>query len=102
MDEISFYNFLLDAFKQAYKVMRAGAAIYVFHGENEGITFRTSFRDAGLKQSQCLIWEKNTFVLGRQDYQWIHEPILYGWKEGAAHYFVNDRTQDTVLIIDDE
>lgn len=102
MDAVSFYHFLLDAFSQAYRVMREGAAIYVFHGENEGITFRTAFRDAGLKQSQCLIWEKNSFVLGRQDYQWKHEPILYGWKEGAAHYFVDDRTQDTVILTDDE
>jgi len=48
--------------------------------------------------AQCLIWEKNTFVMGRQDYQWRHEPILYGWKEGAAHYFIKDRTQDTVML----
>lgn len=102
MDAVSFYHFLFDAFSQAYRVMREGAAIYVFHGENEGITFRTAFRDAGLKQSQCLIWEKNSFVLGRQDYQWKHEPILYGWKEDAAHYFVDDRTQDTVILTDDE
>lgn len=100
MDEASFYHFLLDAFISAYNIMKAGAPIYVFHGENEGITFRTAFRDANLKQSQCLIWEKNSFVLGRQDYQWRHEPILYGWKEGAAHYFVDDRTQDTVIIDD--
>ena len=50
--------------------------------------------------SECLIWEKNSFVLGRSDYQWRHEPILYGWKEGAGHYFINDRTQDTVLLDD--
>lgn len=50
--------------------------------------------------SECLIWEKNPFVLGRSDYQWRHEPILYGWKEGAGHYFINDRTQDTVLLDD--
>ena len=48
-----------------------------------------------------MIWEKNNFVLGRQDYQWRHEPVLYGWKEGAKHYFVNDRTQDTVILEDD-
>lgn len=56
MDEASFYHFLLDAFISAYNIMKAGAPIYVFHGENEGITFRTAFRDANLKQSQCLIW----------------------------------------------
>lgn len=98
MDSISFYHFLLDAFRLGFEAVRPGAALYVFHSENEGINFRNAFTDAGWKQSQCLIWEKNTFVLGRQDYQWRHEPILYGWKEGAAHYFINDRTQDTVLL----
>ena len=101
MDEISFYKFMLATYQSAYEFMRPGAAIYVFHSENEGVTFRQAFHDAGLKQAQCLIWEKNCFVLGRQDYQWRHEPILYGWKEGAAHYFINDRTQDTVILEDD-
>ena len=76
------------------------AAIYVFHAESTGLQFRQAYSDAGLKLAQCLIWEKNAFVLGRQDYQWRHEPILYGWKEGAGHYFINDRTQDTVLLDD--
>lgn len=102
MDAVSFYNFLYDTYKQAYRVMNPGAAIYVFHSESEGIVFRQAFIDAGLKLAQCLIWEKNTFVIGRQDYQWKHEPILYGWKEGATHYFINDRSQDTVIIMDDE
>lgn len=98
MDNASFYNFLLLAFQNMNEAMRQGAAIYVFHAESTGTQFRQAYTDAGLKLAQCLIWEKNTFVLGRQDYQWRHEPILYGWKEGAAHYFVNDRTQDTVLL----
>ena len=83
---------------RAYEVMRPGAAIYVFHAESSGLTFRQAFVDAGLKLSECLIWEKNSFVLGRSDYQWRHEPCLYGWKEGAGHYFIDDRTQDTVLL----
>ena len=101
MDSDSFYRFLLDAYRSMQRVMREGAAIYVFHAESTGKQFREAFEEAGLKLSQCLIWEKNTFVLGRQDYQWRHEPCLYGWKEGAAHYFIDDRTQDTVLL-DDE
>lgn len=101
MSSESFYHFLYETLKQGFDVMRLGAAAYIFHSENEGINFRRAFCGAGFKQAQCLIWEKNTFVLGRQDYQWRHEPILYGWKEGAAHYFINDRTQDTV-IVDDE
>ena len=98
MDAVSFYQFLLAAFQNMNQSMRPGAAIYVFHAESTGFQFRQAYADAGLKMAQCLIWEKNAFVLGRQDYQWRHEPILYGWKEGAAHYFIHDRTQDTVLL----
>lgn len=100
MDSLSFYEFLLAAFQNINDAMRPGAAAYVFHAESTGLQFRQAYADAGLKMAQCLIWEKNAFVLGRQDYQWRHEPILYGWKEGAGHYFVNDRTQDTVLLED--
>ena len=100
MDSLSFYSFLLAAFQNANKAMRTGAAIYVFHAESTGLIFRQAYADAGLKMAQCLIWEKNAFVMGRQDYQWRHEPILYGWKEGSAHYFVRDRTQDTVILED--
>ena len=98
MDDRSFYLFLLAAFQSLIEAMRPGAAIYVFHAESTGLQFRQAFADAGFKMAQCLVWEKNAFVLGRQDYQWRHEPILYGWKKGAAHYFVKDRTQDTVLL----
>ena len=101
MDNESFYSFMLQVYQSAYEFMREGASIYVFHAEITGHIFRQSFLDAGLKLSQCLIWEKNAFVFGRQDYQWRHEPCLYGWKEGAAHYFINDRTQDTVILEDD-
>ena len=101
MDNASFYQFMLQVYQSAYEAMREGAAIYVFHAETTGHIFRQAFLDAGLKLAQCLIWEKNNFVLGRQDYQWRHEPCLYGWKEGAAHYFINDRTQDTVILEDD-
>ena len=102
MDDESFYNFLRDFYITAKDHMREGAAIYVFHAESTGHLFREALLDAGLKLSQCIIWEKNTFVMGRQDYQWKHEPCLYGWKEGAAHYFTDDRTQSTVVIINDE
>lgn len=97
MDSLSFYHFLLDAFSIGFQHSRPGAAIYVFHSENEGINFRNALVDAGWKQSQCLVWAKNNFVLGRQDYQWRHEPILYGWKEGAPHYFIDMRSLSTVI-----
>jgi DNA modification methylase len=101
MNSVSFYEFILSAYRSAYEHMRAGAAIYVFHADAIGHIFRQAFLDAGLHISQCLIWEKNTLLLSRNDYQWRHEPILYGWKEGSAHYFINDRTQDTIMLEDD-
>ena len=98
MDDVSFEIFLQNAFLTMFENMKPGAAAYIFHADSEGLAFRRAFRNAGFKLAECLIWEKNSFVLGRQDYQWRHEPILYGWKEGAAHYFIDDRTQDTVLL----
>lgn len=100
MDNNEFYNFLHIAFKNLYDFTKEGGCIYVFHADTEGLNFRNAFINAGFKLAECLIWVKNTFVMGRQDYQWKHEPILYGWKEGAAHYFINDRTQSTILEFD--
>lgn len=91
-----FLRFLQDAFSAADAVMRPGAAFYIWHAESGGSVFRNACLQVGWKIRQCLIWVKNGFVMGRQDYQWKHEPCLYGWKDGAAHYFVNDRTQATV------
>lgn len=99
--EGAFYDMLLTAFRNMKDYMRNGAAIYVFHADIQGLTFRRAFTESGLRMAQVLIWEKNNFVIGRNDYQWRHEPILYGWKEGAAHYFVKDRTQDTVILEDE-
>lgn len=100
MDDNQFYEFLKLAFKNMFDVTREGASIYVFHADTEGLNFRKAFKDAGFKLAECLIWKKDCFVMGRQDYQWQHEPVLYGWKEGAAHYFINDRTQSTILEFD--
>ena len=95
-----FYNFLLSAFKNIFEHTKPGGVIYCFHADTEGLNFRNAFKNAGFKLAECLIWVKNSLVLGRQDYQWRHEPCLYGWKEGAGHYFVDDRTQDTILEYD--
>lgn len=100
MNETEFYNLLIDAFKNMHSVAKAGCPIYVFHADTEGLNFRNAFKNAGFKLAQCLVWVKNTFVMGRQDYQWKHEPILYGWKEGKAHYFIDSRSQNTVLEFD--
>lgn len=97
MDDAKFREFLKDAFACADGVMRPGAAFYIWHADSEGFNFRGACRDIGWTVRQCLIWNKNQMVLGRQDYQWKHEPCLYGWKDGAAHYFVDDRNLLTVL-----
>lgn len=97
MNSNDFYKFLLDFYKNAYEVMRSGAAFYIFHADSETKSFRGALQEAKFKISQCLIWVKNQFILSRQDYNWKHEPCLYGWKEGTAHYFIKDYTQDTVL-----
>lgn len=99
MSDSEFYNFLLSVFKNYYNLMEEGAAIYVCHADSEGEKFRKAYKEVGLKLAECIIWVKDNFVMGRQDYHWRHEPILYGWKEGKAHYFVSDRTQDTVWEI---
>ncbi len=96
MEDDTFYLFLFQAFKNMFDHTKPGGAIYVCHADTEGINFRTAFKNAGFKLAECLVWVKNALVLGRQDYHWRHEPILYGWREGAAHYFIDDRTQDTI------
>ena len=96
MEDNTFYLFLFQAFKNIFDHTKPGGAIYVCHADTEGLNFRNAYKNAGFKLAECLIWVKNALVLGRQDYHWRHEPILYGWKEGAAHYFVDDRTQDTI------
>lgn len=97
MDSDSFRAFLSSAFKCAIDVMKKGGAFYIWYGENEGYNFRGACIDVGLQIRQNLIWNKNMIVLSRQDYQWKHESCLYGWKDGAPHYFINDRTQSTVF-----
>ncbi|MGZ6067055.1 MAG: DNA methyltransferase [Polyangiales bacterium] len=92
----AFREFLLEAFSSASTAMRPGACFYIAHADTEGYNFRGAVADVGWKLSQCLVWAKDQFVLGRGDYHWRHEPILYGWKDGAAHHAVKDRTQDTV------
>ncbi len=100
MSNGSFYQFLYDFYTNCFAHMKPGAPIYVFHADSEGANFRQALKDAGLKLAQCLVWVKQSFVMGRQDYHWQHEPILYGWKEGAAHTWCSDRKQSTVLNFD--
>ena len=99
MNSENFYRFLLAFYKNAYEVMRAGAGFYIFHADSETKAFRGALTEAGFKISQCLIWVKNQFILSRQDYNWKHEPCLYGWKEGVKHFFIRNFTQDTIQEI---
>lgn len=124
MEDAKFRQFLVDCFKQAFAVMDSGAAFYIFHADSEGYNFRGAVHDCNEKVRQCLIWIKNALVLGRQDYQWQHEPCLvgvkeselqepevdpecskhepclYGWKRGASHGWYSDRRQTTLLHFD--
>lgn len=97
MEDSAFYQFLVDSFVAADSVMNEGAAFYVWHADSEGYNFRGACRAVEWELRECLIWNKNTMVLGRQDYQWKHEPCLYGWKGGAAHNWYSDRKQTTVI-----
>ncbi|MGF6641868.1 site-specific DNA-methyltransferase [Paraburkholderia sp. MM6662-R1] len=97
MADKAFHDFLAGAFGGLYTVMKAGAAIYVAHADTEGYNVRSAFRAAGFRLSGCIIWRKNSLVLGRSPYQWIHEPILYGWRPGAAHRWFGGRKQTTVM-----
>ena len=97
MSNDSFYQFLYDFYTALGSYTKAGGGWYVWHADSEGANFRQAFKNSGLLLKQCLIWVKNALVMGRQDYHWKHEPCIYGWKEGAAHYFTDDRTKTTVI-----
>lgn len=100
MGNDEFREFLVSAFKAADSVMKPGSVFYIWHAESEGYNFRGACFDIGWKVRQCLIWQKNSLVMGRQDYQWKHEPCLYGWKDGASHLWASDRKQTTILNFD--
>jgi len=100
MSDASFRAFLLAAFTAAAAVTKEGGAIYVCHADTEGTNFRTALVEAGFLLKQFIVWVKQHFVMGRQDYHWQHEPILYGWKDGAAHAWYGDRKQSTVWNVD--
>jgi DNA modification methylase len=100
MKDAEFRQFLKDVYIAANCFLRPGAAFYVWHADSEGYNFRGAAFDTGWKVRQCLIWIKSSLVMGRQDYQWKHEPCLYGWTEGAAHTWNSDRKQTTVLEFD--
>jgi len=97
MADSEFRDFLLAAYGCMFVAMKPGAPIYVAHADTEGYNFLSAFKQAGFKLSGCLIWRKDSLVLGRKDYQRIHEPILYGWKEGSKHRWYGGRKQTTMI-----
>ena len=97
MPEFQFIDFLNNAFANMSKFLKEGGSFYIWHASTTVYEFEEALRLNNLKTRQQLIWVKNALVLGRQDYQWKHEPCLYGWKEGSAHYFIDDRTLTTVF-----
>lgn len=100
MGNDDFIAFLYAALIGCDGVLKPGGVFYIWHADSEGFNFRTACNEVGWKVRQCLIWNKNTMVMGRQDYHWKHEPCLYGWKEGASHHWNNDRKQTTMLEFD--
>ena len=95
-----FYQFLLSAFKNVVANLEKGGAAYVFHADTEGLNFRRAFQDAGFHLAGCCIWVKNSLVLGRSDYQWQHEPVLYGFLQNGKHPWYSDRKQTTIWNYD--
>lgn len=96
MSADTFQEFLNKAFTNMNEALKPGGAFYIWHASRTQREFETALNEAGLEVRQQLIWNKNSLVLGRQDYQWKHEPCMYGWKEGS-HYFINARTETTTI-----
>jgi len=99
-DNDTFYEFLISAFKNMADHTAQGGSIYVFHADTEGLNFRKAFIEAGFHLSGVCIWKKNSLVLGRSPYNWIHEPILFGWLRGAKHKWFTGRSETTVWNYD--
>lgn len=97
MNDDDFVEFLTLALSNASASMKKGGAFYIWHADNKSYDFHLALKNTDLVKKQTIIWNKNNFALGRQDYRWKHEPCLYGWKDGASHYFVDDRSLATVI-----
>jgi DNA modification methylase len=102
LGDTEFRDFLSGAFACAFAALKPGGSIYVAHADTEGLNFRAAFTGAGFKLSGCLIWRKDSLVLGRSDYQWQHEPILYGWKPGSAHRWYGGRKLTTMIDLNQD
>lgn len=99
-EDDEFYKFLFNAFSAAKDNLKQGASFYIWYASSEAANFNNAANNSGLSVREELIWEKNNLVMGRQDYQWKHEPCLYGWVEGGSHSWYSDRKQTTVMHFD--
>lgn len=99
-EDDEFYKFLFDAFSAAKEVLKQGASFYIWYASSEAANFNNAANNSGLSVREELIWEKNNLIISRQDYQWKHEPCLYGWVEGGSHSWYSDRKQTTVMHFD--
>lgn len=100
MKNDEFYTFLYNSFKNMAEHLESGGSAYVFHADTEGLNFRRAFVDAGFHLAGVCIWVKNSLVLGRSDYQWQHEPVLYGFLKNGKHRWYSDRKQTTIWNYD--
>ena len=100
MENGEFYTFLYNSFQNMAEHLEKGGAAYVFHADTEGLNFRKAFVDAGFHLAGVCIWVKNSLVLGRSDYQWQHEPVLYGFLKNGKHPWYSDRKQTTIWNYD--
>ena len=100
MKNEQFYTFLLSSFQRMAEHLEKGGSAYVFHADTEGLNFRKAFIDAGFHLAGCCIWVKDSLVLGRSDYQWQHEPVLYGFMQNGKHHWYSDRRQTTIWHFD--
>ena len=98
--DAEFKQFLIKAFTTMLTPLKRGGAFYIWHADLKGAIFREALQEAGGQLRQCLIWVKNVMTLGRQDWQWRHEPCLYGWKNGANHYW--DGRRDLTTVYDEK
>ena len=101
MKRDKFIEFLIAALTNASNAMRPGASFYIWHADSNGLDFRLATEEAGLMIKQNIVWVKSHFTIGRQDYQWRHEPCLYGWKPGGPHYFIDMRSLSTIQEYDE-
>lgn len=95
--DAAFGEFLTTAFKNMFRALKNGGAFYIWLADSSRLTFEKSLNESGGHLRQILVWVKNTFAMGRQDYQWRHEPCIYGWKEGHGHYWDGRRDLSTVF-----